>query len=364
MYDEFLLTFFALCIVSIFASPFETRGIILIFRPLLGCVLLLYCAEHARLNMSANKLIWTTLFIAGFVALISLTAVNWTGKASVFTNISDLLPRLQRLPPLWDGAFNPNEVAGVAAPLLPLMAGLALRGKGTKTKVQRIIAEIIALSLLVGLVLGQSISGILGGAVGLIVVCAPRGSWRWVALVCVAGILIVQGLIMASPDAAIRMAKAISPREDVNSLNHRQIIWERAMRMLTEHPLTGVGIANYRMLRMEYPTPGYDHVLLPHAHNEILQIGADLGIPGIGVFIGWYAVAGYLLLYAWRHGEDEPRTLAVALAGTLIGHAIFGLTDAIPLWDRFAVVFWWLLGLTAANAMVVQISRDSVDSSR
>jgi hypothetical protein len=53
------------------------------------------------------------------------------------------------------------------------------------------------------------------------------------------------------------------------------------------------------------------------------------------------------LVMLWRlRGTDR---LAAALAGALIGHAVYGLADAIPPWDRFSFVWWWVLGLIAAR---------------
>lgn len=351
LYDELLLVFLALCVINIFVSPYPTRGLILLLRPLLGMLLLWMCVEHVRTYGSATRLVWATLAAALLVAVISLTAVSWTGKATRFSDITDHLPAWQDVPPLWDGGFNPNEVAGAATWLMPVALGVALRRPG---RWARGAAGVIALLLLAGLVLGQSLSGLAGALAGVLIVCAPGARWRWVALACVVAIIGAQALIMRAPDTAIALAKTVSPRDDFTSLDHRAVIWGSALAMLSDHPLTGTGMSNFRFLRADYPTPGFEGGILPHAHNEILQIGADLGVPGILVFVGWYAVAAYLIRQSWRHGDAPARALAVALAGGLVSHAVYGLADAIALWDRFAVLHWWLLGLVAANALAAQ----------
>jgi O-antigen ligase len=122
-------------------------------------------------------------------------------------------------------------------------------------------------------------------------------------------------------------------------------MWQRAQSMIYDHPYTGVGIAMYRQLREQYATPGYERFLVPHPHNEALQFGTDLGIPGLIVY-GWLALivaqAAYQVVI---HGSSAECAAAIAVTAGLFAHAVYALTDAIPIWDRFAFLFWCLLGL-------------------
>jgi hypothetical protein len=38
----------------------------------------------------------------------------------------------------------------------------------------------------------------------------------------------------------------------------------------------------------------------------------------------------------------------LAAATGLLAHAVYGVGDAITLWDRFIFVFWWIMGLVGA----------------
>ncbi len=122
--------------------------------------------------------------------------------------------------------------------------------------------------------------------------------------------------------------------------------------MLADHPLTGVGMSMFRtaVMREPYIVPHYasrDYGP-PHAHNELVQIAADMGLPGVVFFLGLHGLMAYGLWRCWRSGSVEQRTAAVALATGIIGHAVYGIGDTIALWDRFYFVFWWMLGLIAA----------------
>jgi O-antigen ligase len=96
-----------------------------------------------------------------------------------------------------------------------------------------------------------------------------------------------------------------------------------------------------------YPTPGFNRQAAVHAHNELLHIGTDLGVPGMIVLVALYAMAGYMLWVVYRTHEPELQGDVVAITAGLVAHLIYGLADAIPLWDRFAYLFWLMLALCA-----------------
>jgi O-antigen ligase len=151
--------------------------------------------------------------------------------------------------------------------------------------------------------------------------------------------------VLLFPIQSANLLAEVSGRPDINSLEHRAVMWQRAQAMIYDYPFTGVGIAMYRQLREEYATPGYERFLVPHPHNEALQFGTDLGIPGLIVY-GWMALTVAQAAYhVVIHGSPPERAAAIALTAGLFGHAVYALTDAIPIWDRFAFVFWWFLGL-------------------
>ena len=86
-----------------------------------------------------------------------------------------------------------------------------------------------------------------------------------------------------------------------------------------------------------------------HAHNELLQVAVDLGIPGL---VGYVALLTTFALTAWRayHALDDRwlRALIVGLACGMLAHQVFGLTDAFLLGTKPGVVMWVFMGLIAA----------------
>lgn len=334
--------FLALTVLSIYTSPYQTRGWVLLFRPLAGIwifatLMEITAAEHRRPWIGVIFSILTVI-----VLLMGIGGLSWTGKASRFSDITTHLPRWQEFW-WWRGGLNVNEFSGGITWLIPLLAGLGFRSPSWSPLR---ISALIAASILVILVfLSQSLSGIAGMIAGLIFIFVPAHRFR-LGLTTAGSILLIGNLaVLLYPVQSANLLAAVSGRPDVNSLEHRAVMWQRAQAMIYDHPFTGVGIAMYRQLREEYATPGYERFLVPHPHNEALQFGTDLGIPGLIVY-GWLAVViAQASYHVVRQGSPAECAVAIAVAAGLFGHAVFALTDAIPIWDRFAFVFWCMLGL-------------------
>jgi hypothetical protein len=353
--NEFLVGFIALCVLNIFTAPYETRGMILLFRPMLGIALIIYLIEYARRQGHLRHPLLVTLIGANILGVAGLTATEWSEGKTAFSAITALLPVYTQYPGV-EGLFNANEIAGAITWIAPLTVGLTFYYHQRKEKALMGLAGIGAALLLLALLLGQSLSGILGVAAGLLILLTPRRLRVFVSGAVLSLFILAQTLILVSPSMAVQIAGSLSGRSNLNSLEHREVIWTSARQAVIDHPLTGIGMAMYRnpVVWEIYPTPGYDRYDAPHAHNEILHIATDLGLPGALLFIGWYLIAGYMVYIVWKRGDADSQNLATAVAAGLVAHMIYGLTDAIPLWDRFAFILYWLLGMIAAQYVLTR----------
>lgn len=334
--------FIGLCLLNIAISPYPSRGMILLYRPLWGVALMIMMVGWVKRTDSYRPVMWTTGILSAIIAFAALTATTWEGKAARFSTITDILPSTRPFP-VWEGGFNPNEIAGAITWLAPLIIAITLRGN--LTRLWRWVGLGLAFALCVGLFLGQSLSGMIGVFAGCLVAIVPQKIWRPTVSLILIGILAANAIIFIAPTSSAEFLAEISGRPRITSLEHRGVMWERGVQMLRDHPLTGVGLALYRQLRAEYPTPGFENQLVPHPHNEAMHFATDMGLPGLLVWLMLYANAGLCLFSAWRH--DRLRPYAIAIAAGLIAHAVYGLTDAIPVWDRLAFIGWWLFGLCA-----------------
>lgn len=358
-----LLTFLILAIINMLAAPygwgpvvigrplFELRihyDVLVIGRPLVGMLLAMTLADRAARRGQLG--IFILLGFGLLTAAVALTGSIWTEKSASFIGLLTHLPTLS----LPDFRFNVNEIGGAMAWLIPVMLGIAwwLRRDLTPNPAARVLGWLAWAGfglLLIALYLGQSRLAIIGVITALffqIRWTLPRGGRR-AAYVGLAAFALAEILVF-TPIFNSQYAALL--QRDEGSLTARVDIYRAAVDIVLDHPLTGVGMNAFRAasVRADYYVPGWDNRVLPHAHNEVLQIGSDLGLPGVIWLALVYLTAGRMLLTAYQRGDRGVRTLAAAVAAGLIAHGIFGIGDAIPLWDRFSFVFWWLIGLAAA----------------
>ncbi len=353
--DIAFVLFIGLALLNLYVSPFTSANpmsrLYLLGRPLLGMALCVYFVEYARLYRKLDGLLVATLLLALLIGGMALLSSNWDSKGEQLRFIRDLLPRFANFPGA-SGGFNVNEIAGGLTWVVPLCAGFILwRGTGVMDRVIRwgfTIAFILAFG---ALYLGQSrfaIAGVLVALVPMIYFLTPSWRWRtvaWVVVVVFAAleVMIVRNVFTPAglPNLAAR---------DEESVNGRYDIWSSALYIVHDYPLTGVGMNMFRdqAVRKKYPAPGYLKPVLPHAHNEFLQVATDLGLPGLALFIGLYGVAFYTLARSYELGGNNLKIAAVSIAGGLLAHILFGMGDAIALWDRLAFLLWWLFALASA----------------
>jgi putative inorganic carbon (HCO3(-)) transporter len=92
---------------------------------------------------------------------------------------------------------------------------------------------------------------------------------------------------------------------------------------------------------------------VPHAHNVLLQLGMDLGMPGA---LSMLLVLGAFLRAVWRatRRASDPllSAIAVGLGASLAAFLIYGLIDTISVGARASIILWVVLGIGAALARV------------
>jgi tetratricopeptide (TPR) repeat protein len=110
---------------------------------------------------------------------------------------------------------------------------------------------------------------------------------------------------------------------------YRLTAWRNSIEMIRDKPVQGFGLGNFKII---YPAYSHwavvDRVLdkthyLGKAHNDYIQIAAELGIPGFLLFV---LVPAYGLVLSWRLLR-EPRTCSfypviVGVAGGLIAFMV------------------------------------------
>ncbi|MEK7214591.1 MAG: O-antigen ligase family protein, partial [Chloroflexota bacterium] len=128
----------------------------------------------------------------------------------------------------------------------------------------------------------------------------------------------------------------------------RTYVWEAALRMALDHPISGIGMDNFL-----YHYPRYilaQAALEPnisHPHNLVLDYWLSLGAIGVGVGVGLQLVFWRWFIAAIAAKVLYVRIAAVALAAGMVDFLVHGLIDNSYFLIDLAFLFWLGFGLMA-----------------
>ncbi|PYO43853.1 MAG: hypothetical protein DMD29_01620 [Gemmatimonadetes bacterium] len=247
--------------------------------------------------------------------------------------------------------YDANDMATLIASTMPIGLYFVLTRRHL---VLRVFAG-VGLALLA---VGQIRSGSRGGFIALLAVVAfVLLSFTTVPVRArVAGLVVI--LAVAGTTASDRywtqMQTIVHPDQDYNSTSEagRLQIWKRGLGYMAERPVFGVGMHNFAVAegtisplsRLQERGVG---VLWGAAHNSFIQVGTELGVPGLLLFLGVIASAFRSLRRVARHppgvsaaARDRARlaqSLMAALVGFVVGAFFLSLAFADMLYTLAAL---------------------------
>jgi O-antigen ligase len=127
----------------------------------------------------------------------------------------------------------------------------------------------------------------------------------------------------------------------------RRDLWMIALRLIREHPLTGIGLDNYRLTYSQYltddPMPNTALDQTVHSNNWYLETFVSAGLFGALPFILWI----FLLTWSIIRRLCRPRLtlLRVAAGAGLLIFFVHGLLDYFLLFNATATLFWMTAAL-------------------
>ena len=99
-------------------------------------------------------------------------------------------------------------------------------------------------------------------------------------------------------------------------------IWKSSLKMAFDHPISGVGLGMYGYYSIRYNFP-VEHSVARYgkkiyaAHNDLLQIMAELGSVGLALFLGAIGMLGYYSMIQLRN--HPPAWSIVAASASMLG---------------------------------------------
>jgi O-antigen ligase len=256
-----------------------------------------------RLERLLSALLWP----AGVLAFFGILQYHGIWRPLLFANSFD--PRLA----VTSTAGNPGDLAAYL--VLPCLVAQRLvaqrwgrpRSQGSST------GPLIALILCgYAILITQTLAAIAALILASVLLWAMAMPWRRAARVlgvgAAAALLLVLAVGPLRTRIGTRFAKAASGQWN-NVLTGRLDGWRTALWMMERHPMAGVGqgafaaefvpakqaLLGQGVVFLEGPQQG----VFGNAHNEVLEVGADLGIPGL-LALAWALLVLALALVRMR----------------------------------------------------------------
>jgi len=218
---------------------------------------------------------------------------------------------------------NPNHFAALLNMSLPFAAMGAVRAMRRRTGELELPASRVALScllmacaavILLGTLFSLSRMGLAtmlacGAIAGWL--AFSRGRLRMVAALIPLAVLAV---VLLTAPGALADRFTVTPEA-------RLQFWRETLRLIAAYPALGCGLGTYasaiQMYRNSAPL-----MLLDFAHNDYLQLIAELGIVG---FIPFALAGAWIFVQPWR--RSRHRSLAIACAASLSAIALESAVD-------------------------------------
>jgi tetratricopeptide (TPR) repeat protein/O-antigen ligase len=288
---------------------------------------LLVLTTHLVTPARVRRLLWSVVLAGGLLAALGIA--NRVGGRMLTPWFPPDFPEER----LISTFVNPNHQALYFVIVLFIAAGLLLRprsnrrpaspqpiARGYMPSVGRAARILCLLAVITGaavaLVLTFSRGGFGGLAAGLVVLLVTILRGRSLATAAVAG-----GAALVALAVVVQFAGATWLVERFSTLgrepfaDYRFAVWERTIQMVGDAPALGVGLGAYQDAFPRYRPPGIvPDKVIDYAHNDYVQLAAEVGIPGLLV-LGW-AMAALASLVVRRLGtRHDPFVRGLAAGG-------------------------------------------------
>jgi O-antigen ligase len=209
-----------------------------------------------------------------------------------------------------------NHFAVSAICAIPLAWGMA-QHEGVRWK--RWLAKACLLLILVATLLAASRGGFLGLVAALLFVVARsrQGKRNLVVL-----LVLIAGFNIIYPRSPLQRLLHPNFNDTGSEMAHRAS-WQAGVSMVREHPLAGIGVGAFKSQMKNY-MPDWWTGATTMAHNAYISVAAEMGIPGLLVFLS-ILIATFLSLERTYRQKSVPPLItrtAVGLQAGLIGSSI------------------------------------------
>ena len=253
------------------------------------------------------------------------------------------------------GSFSEhNQLGSFSAAVVLLAVGMLL---GARSRWSRAGAGVVAVLALVTLSLSLSrgawIGFALGGLVLLVLLPAARRVLMSVGIPVLLLGALLSGFAPDTPQVTIvreRLNTFTDP--EANPYDDRPSIWDEAVRQIRASPWTGQGPGSFPVVARRSASEA-SFAVPDHAHNVLLTVAAESGIPAALVLIGLTLAVGGRVRRAVRSAEPRDAAVVAGVGAALCTFVGQGLVDYTMRNPVLLALIWTLTGLALAAARPV-----------
>jgi O-antigen ligase len=245
-----------------------------------------------------------------------------------------------------------DHFAGLLEMAFPLAVMAALSARDPLARIPAALRAsamlAVAACLLMGIVLSLSRMGVVstlaavaGVLVALVFSLPRRRRWLWLVPIAIPLLILVS---LPTRELLLRFADLTATKEI--SKDMRVEIWTDTLHVIAAYRWTGCGLGAYERGMYQFKTAAPTNTV-DYAHNDYLQMAAELGIPGMLLLAALaVCVLGRTLRVVIFMRGSPNWALACGLLGAFLAIAVHSLADFNLYVPANALAFAWLAGLS------------------
>ena len=307
----------------------------------LGCYFVIFSASTSFIDdQKGRNKAWTVFFIVTAVACVAGSLL----PAIVEGNIS---LAFDQQPISTFG--NATYFAGFLVIILPLVFSAVITFKNRRSQ---LLLVILALVMLYFLIRTESRSAWAAGLVSVaffVILNFKSTRTRWIIFAS----LVIGAVLLAFlfPEIIQRRLSNILEGGPASSLARRLYFYAAAWKAFLASPVVGNGIGNFIVFLPRFRSPEYWMVrsedIVPHAHNEFLEILSETGL------LGFLCFAAMMVLYfryvkraLKNESSDVNRTMLIGFASAIVAVLVDNLASMNLRTVPVALTFWMTVGMS------------------
>lgn len=283
-----------------------------------------YITNKKTFSLLTNTFIFSSLIISVITIFQTISAYNHGILISEDNRIKSLLE-------------NSNNLGAFSVLAMFLVLGYFFK---TKKLYLKLFYLIIFILQLLNIIACQSRNALLAAIIGGFILAILYDKRYFVFSI------ILPIVLLIIPQSRLRILEVF----DFSQNNSRIKLWETALCMIKDHPITGIGYENFRLLYPEYieryPDLKIWYIYEPyHAHNIFLKVQSELGIIGtitFLLFIFSFLFMFYKLIKSTNN--KSAKILCISLLSAVLSFNFMNLIDCFYNSPKIIITFLIILG--------------------